>query len=115
MAGMTTILKEMISPNGSNQRVYSGPNHTSLQQELFFQRSKGSVGPATVLEDSVSIVKQTTDAEGATLAAKDVMTITYRRPIGGAQADTDRVVHLARDFVASDEFANMVNKQLPLK
>lgn len=115
MAGMTTALKEIIAPNGGNQRVYALPNHTALAQEVIFQRSKAASGPSGVAEDSLSFVKQTTDGDGNTLSSKDVFTVTCRRPVNGQTADINALLAYFRDVVASDEFTAMVNSQYPLK
>jgi hypothetical protein len=115
MAVMTTTLREIISPNGGGQRAYALPNHTAIQQEVIFQRSKAAVGSAGVAEDSLSFVKQTTDADGNTLANKVVITVSVRRPVNGQAADVDALLAYSRDVWASDEVTSMVASQFPLK
>lgn len=106
MASMTTTLDEYQS-NGDS-KVWTLPTHTALDPFLFIQKRKAPSNPNANLESITSIVKQTRDAEGLVLAARDLIEIKSKSPKQGTTADMTAVLALAREYVASDEFEAFV-------
>lgn len=109
MAAMTTVLTE-FSDNG-NSRTYTLPTHTAVKPALCIQKRKIPSGNQTILEDTVSVVIGTVDANSVPLPQRASMTVTLRRPIDGASADVQTAYSTLADIIFGDEFANTVNTQ----
>lgn len=109
MAAMTTVLKE-FTDNG-NSRTYSQATHTAVKPHLVLQKRKVPSGNQTVLEDTITVLAATEDSDGAVLPSRILYTASVRRPVDGTAADVTSMLAVFRDIVASDEFANMIDKQ----
>lgn len=109
MAAMTTVLTE-FSDNG-NTRTYTAPSHTVLQPFLVIQSRKVPTGNAVIAEDTIKVVKATSDSNGDPIAERQFITVTVHRPITGDDTDMDDVKALVREVVASDEFDAVVDTQ----
>jgi hypothetical protein len=109
MAAMSTALVE-FADNG-NSRTYTRTGHTASSPKLVLQKRRVPVGSQTVLEDVISVLETTEDADGAILAQKVMFTATIRRPIDGQSDDVTSALAVFRDIVAGDEFTNTVSTQ----
>lgn len=113
MAGMLTALTE-FSDNG-NSRTYILDTHTALKPQLVLQKRKVPSGNQTVIEDTITVLSATEDAEGAVLPSRVSFSATVRRPLNGDSADVTSMLAIFRDIIAGDEFTNTVNTQGYLK
>lgn len=109
MAAMTTALTE-FSDTG-NSRTYSQSDHTALKPRLVLQKRKVPTGNQSVIEDTITVLSATPDADGAILPQRVSFTATIRRPKEGASADVTAMLAIFRDIIAGDEFANTVDTQ----
>jgi len=109
MAAMTTALTE-FSDNG-NSRTYTYTGHTAVDPRLVLQRRKVAAGTTSVIEDTITVLSGTEDADANPLAAKVRFSATVSRPINGVAADVTAALAIFRDIVAGDEFGNTVSTQ----
>lgn len=112
MAAMTTSLTEFATNGDSRTYTYAG--HTAVDPRLVLQKRKVATGSASVIEDTISVLSGTDDADGNILQQRVLFTATVRRPVNGAAADVTAALAIFRDIVAGDEFGNTVTTQEPL-
>lgn len=113
MSGMTLELSD-FTDNG-NSRTYTLPGHTIAKPRLVIQRRKVAASVEGVAEDSVRFIRGTTDAQNVILSARDSIEVVVRRPANGDPADPVAMIADFRNFVISDEFANLVGGQKWIK
>jgi hypothetical protein len=106
---MSTTLKE-FTDNG-NSRTYTFTGHTAEQPKLVIQKRTVPTGNQVMLEDVISTIEATTDADGAVMQQKVLISTTVRRPIGGNSTILSGALAVHRDIIASDEFTNVVDTQ----
>lgn len=106
MPAITTALTE-YSDNG-NSRTYSVSGHTAVQPYLLVEKRVAPSSMEGSTEFSFRIVKGTTDADGAVIAARQSAEVIIRRPYQGDADDATAVLALLKEVVASDEFAASV-------
>jgi hypothetical protein len=109
MAAMTTTLEE-YSQDG-NIRTYATTAHTLAKPQLMKQKRKHAVNPTASAEDTVSVIFGTEDADGALLSGRIVFEVSIRRPANALSTDITDSKALFREFVASDEFDEVVSGQ----
>jgi hypothetical protein len=109
MAAMTTALTE-FADNG-NSRTYTYTGHTASEPRLVIQRRKVATGSTSVIEDTVSVVSSTEDANGDLLTSKISFEAKLRHPVDGIAADVTAALAIFRDIIAGDEFTNTVSTQ----
>lgn len=109
MAAMTTALTE-FSSNG-NSKTYTYTGHTAVEPRLVIQRRRVATGATSVIEDTLSVISSTEDANGDLLSSKVGFSATARRPVNGIAGDVTSALAIFRDIVASDEFGAMVTGQ----
>lgn len=107
MASFTTVIKEF--DDKSNHRTYSLPNNTVQQPKLLVQKRKTAATPEALAEDRLMVVYGTSDPDGLPLAKKIVFEADVRRPANALAADITAAKALFREFVASDEFDDIVD------
>lgn len=109
MAAMTTVLNDYAEK--WNQKSYWFSGHTAAKPRLFLQKRTPIQGNETVLQDSVLVRVTAEDSDGVVLSAPIALTVTCRRPHNAISADVSAAKAAFRDFVASDEFDNMMDNQ----
>lgn len=113
MAAMTTALTE-FSDNG-NSRTYTYTGHTALIPKLVLQKRRVPSGNQTVIEDTITVLVATKDADNNVLPQKVSFSATIRRPLNGTSADVTAALATFRDIIAGDEFGTTVTTQNWLK
>lgn len=109
MAVMTTTLTEYADLGNSRKYTYDG--HTAAKPKYALQKRREATGNKTVMEDTLSVIALTEDADGAFLPSPIVMEARVSRPKDGISADLSAALVVFRDFVASDEFGDMISTQ----
>jgi hypothetical protein len=109
MAAMSTVLK--LHNTGNNLRIWTAPGHSVLKPVTVEQRRTEATSPDGTNVDKVICRQGVVDAAGAMLPEPFAIDVTARRPVSAVQADIDANIALFRDFVASDEFVDMINAQ----
>lgn len=109
MAAMTTALTEFNDSLNSRSYFYTG--HTALRPKLVLQKRRTPVGDQGVLEDTITILEATEDADGNLLPSKVSASVIFRRPQQGQAAEIANVKAILRDIVAGDEFNDVVDQQ----
>jgi hypothetical protein len=109
MAGMITALTE-FADNG-NSRTYTYTGHTASEPRLVIQKRKVATGSTSVIEDTISVISSTEDANGDLLASRVLFEAKVRRPVDGISGDVTAALAIFRDVVAGDEFTNTVSTQ----
>jgi acetylornithine deacetylase/succinyl-diaminopimelate desuccinylase-like protein len=107
MAAMTTVLTEFSDKE--NARTYSLSTHTVSKPNLVLQRRKVPSGNQVVIEDDITVLYATEDADGNVMPQKCSMTVSVRRPIGYDATDMTNLLATFRDIIAGDEFGNTVD------
>jgi hypothetical protein len=105
---MTTVLTE-FSDNG-NSRTYTQATHTAAKP-LLLQKRKVPSGNEVVIEDTITVLSATEDADAAIMPSRVTFSCIIRRPLGGDAADVTAMLAVFRDIIAGDEFANTVSTQ----
>jgi hypothetical protein len=109
MAAMSTALTEFSDIANSRTYTYSG--HTASLPKLVLQKRKVPSGNQIVIEDTITVLEATEDADGAVMPQRVSISTTIRRPIGYDSAILTNVLAVYRDIVAGDEFGNTVSTQ----
>jgi hypothetical protein len=109
MGSFTTSITEFS--DSENRRTYSVSGHTVQAPKLLIQKRTVPKTTASACESALSVVYGTADAEGSPLATKVNLSASVRYPANGQSADVTAALAVFRDFVASDEFTNMVTSQ----
>jgi hypothetical protein len=109
MAAMTTALTE-FADNG-NSRTYTYTGHTATEPRLVIQRRKVATSQSSVIEDVVSVISSTEDANGDLLTSKVSFEMKLRRPADGIAGDVTAALAVIRDIIANDEYTNTVSTQ----
>lgn len=109
MAAMITALTE-FADNG-NSRTYTYTGHTASEPRLVLQKRRVPSGNQSVLEDVITVLSSTEDANGEALPSNVTFSVTLRHPKNGIAADVTAALAIFRDIVAGDEFANTVSTQ----
>lgn len=111
MASMTTVLSEFR--DSGDERTYALASHSIAKPRLVLQRRKVAAGSAGSLsEDQISVLYGTENSDGDLLKSRILFTATLRRPFDGAAADVSSALALFREVVASDEFQDVIDKQV---
>lgn len=113
MAAMSTTLVEFN--NALNSKSWYSSTHTAQKPRLVLEKRKVPTGNQTVMEDTITVLHSTVDADGAILPQKVTLTATIRRPSDGAAADMTAALAIFRDIVASDEFTLVTTLQKMVK
>jgi hypothetical protein len=106
---MTTALTE-FADNG-NSRTYTYTGHSAAEPRLVLQKRKVPTGNQTVIEDTITVLSSTEDANGDLLPSKVTFSMVVRRPLDGIAADVTAALAIIRDIIAGDEFTNTVSTQ----
>jgi len=109
MAAMTTALTEFSDSQNSRTYFYSG--HTALKPKLVIQKRRVPTGNQTVIEDTITVLEATEDADGNVLPQKVSYSVTVRRPVDGDAAEVTSALAIFRDIVAGDEFTAVTTQQ----
>lgn len=109
MASFTTVVSEFSDQE--NRRTYAISGHTVKDPRLVIQKRKVPITYGSNAESELQVVFGTEDAAGEPLASKVVFLANVRYPSNGASADVTAALAVFRDFVASDQFTNLVNSQ----
>lgn len=109
MAAMSTTLTE-FSTNG-NSRTFTTPGHTAVKPKLIIQRRKVPTSEQGVVDTVYQVVHATTDATGAVLARKVLLSANVNHPVQGQASDVTAALAIFRELVASDEFGASVTSQ----
>jgi hypothetical protein len=109
MANMTTVLTTMAD-NGQT-RKYRLSTHTVLQPRTVVQSYTPAVNSTASAKDTVDVIYGALDAAGNPIANKVVFGFTLRRPINADATTITNAKALFREFVASDQFDNVVSGQ----
>lgn len=109
MASFTTVIKDFSE--SEHRKTYSVSGHTVQAPKLVIVKRSVPASATAVGESHLMVVFGTADAEGNTLQSKVVLDAGVRYPANGQSADVTAALAAFRDFVASDEFTNLVNSQ----
>lgn len=109
MSSFTTTIEEFS--DSENRRTYAVSGHTVQKPRLLIQKRKVPASTSANAESELQVVYGTLDAAGEVLPAKIVFSANVRYPANGTSTDVSAALAVFRDFVASDEFTNMVNSQ----
>jgi hypothetical protein len=109
MAAMTTALTEFS--DSVNSRTYTYTGHTAADPRLVIQKRKVPSGNQQIVEDVISVLSGTEDANGVQLESKVMFQAVIRRPKDGIAADVTAALAIFRDIIAGDEFGNTVSTQ----
>jgi hypothetical protein len=108
MAAMSTVFNNFA--NYGDTRTYFTSGHTAQKVKLVTVGRKTPKGNQIIGESSIAVSHATEDDDGLVLSARPTITITVRGPITGQTTDMDAVKAIVRDFVAADEFDDLVDK-----
>lgn len=108
MAAMSTVLNNFT--NYGDKRIYTTTGHTTAKGKFAVASRKVPVGNQTISEVSFAVSHATEDSEGLILSSRPTITMTFKGPVNGDPADVTAIKTIFRDFVASDEFVNLVDK-----
>jgi len=106
---MATALKEFSDKD--NSRDYTLATHTAVKPALVLQKRKVASGKQVMIEDTITVLQSTEDANGESLAERVSISVTVRRPKTGVTADVSSTLVTFRDIIAGDEFGNTVDTQ----
>jgi hypothetical protein len=109
MASFATTITEFSDKE--NNRTFMVAGHTVQAPRLVIQKRKVPATAAANAESHLLVVYGTEDADGLPLASKVVFDAGVRYPANGQTDDVAAALAVFRDFVASDEFASLVNSQ----
>lgn len=109
MASFITSITEFS--DSDNRRTYQVSGHTVVKPKLVIQKRKVPASPSAIAESDLTVVYGTVDATGLPLASKVAIGANVRYPANAASADITAALVAFRDFVASDQFTNLVNSQ----
>lgn len=109
MASFTTTISEFS--DAENRRTYAITGHTVQAPRLMIQKRSQPKTPESNGSSSLMVVYGTEDANGDVLQSKVVFEASVRYPANCVSADVTAALAVFRDFVASDEFTNVVNAQ----
>jgi hypothetical protein len=109
MASFATVISEFS--DAENRRTYIVSGHTTVAPKLVIQKRKTASTGTGQNEDQLMVVYGTKDAANVPLESKVVFDANVRRPVNGDAAVVTAALAVFRDFVASDEFTNMVTGQ----
>lgn len=114
MAAMSTTLQIQ---SASGPVVYVFSDHTAMNNRKMYQSSSPATGNKRTSQDSLRIVYDQFDADGAKLSEKDSIEVIVKRAVYGETTSFDATFKTRfLDIVNSDEFwANFVDKGLPIK
>jgi len=112
MAAMTTNL--VFSSSNGNTITYARDPHTAQKPSLCILTRKEGNGPTGNLETTVQVVQGTNDVDGNLVASRCVLEIRGKYPKNGTYTDMSGLIAIASDILNSDEFADALQKQLPL-
>lgn len=112
MAAMSTVLT--VEEIEGGRFTYSTSGSTAAKPKQVVTNRKVPNGNQAVSEFMVSVSHATEDDDGSVLPNRAAITISVKQPKNGQTADMTNVLAIARDIVASDEFANSVTTLQPL-
>lgn len=104
MAVMTTTLTEFSDKENSRTYVIDGASHTAEKPRMVLQQRKVPSANQSIIEDEVTVLYGTVDADGNVLDSRVLLSAKVRRPKEGAAADMTAALAKFRDIVAGDEF-----------
>lgn len=104
MAAMTTTLTEFSDKENSRTYVVDGASHTASKPRMILQQRKVPGANQSIIEDEVSVLYGTTDADSNILDSRVLISAKVRRPKEGDAADMTAALAVFRDVVAGDEF-----------
>lgn len=114
MASFTTGI-ELFSSNGNSITYVVSASHTATEPRLVIQKRVLAEGNKKAYEMSTSVIHGLVDADSAPLPTKLSFSANVRVPLEATSTEVDAALATFRDFVASDEFADSVSKQLWLQ
>lgn len=109
MASFTTVITEFSDKE--NNRLYEVAGHTIQKPKLLNQRRKEASSPTGVAVNDLVVYYGTVDSNSDPIANRIALGANVRIPVNGLQADIDAALVTFRDFIASDEFTEIVNSQ----
>jgi hypothetical protein len=109
MASFSTVIKSYSE--SENVRSYSIAGHTVQKPRILKQKRRAPTSPTASAESELQVQYGTVDIVGSPLPGKIVFTANVRYPLDGLAADVTAALAVFRDFVASDQFTDMVNSQ----
>lgn len=109
MAAMTTVLSGF--QNNGNKRTFMLVGHTAVKPALVLQQRKVPQGKDTVLEDEISVLLSTVNADGERLPNRVMYSIKFRRPIDGVVGERTSALSILRDILNGDEILDVIDKQ----
>lgn len=113
MAAMSTALTEFADKGNSREYTYTG--HTAKKPHMVLQSRVVPTGNQEILEDKISVLSGTEDADGLPITPRVLFTATVRRSINGIDSDITAALAIFRDIIAGDEFGTTVTTQKWLK
>lgn len=114
MAGMTTTLTEFSDKENSRTYVINGASHTAAKPRLLLQRRVVPSANQSIIEDEISVLYGTEDADGNVLSARVMFSAKVRRPKEGDASDVTAALAVFRDVIAGDEFTAVTTGSLYL-
>jgi len=111
MAGFTTALAE-FSESGSSKTYVASASHTASAPRLVIQKRRLAEGNRKYYEMEMDIVHGLLDSESLPVATKLSSNLVVKVPTQASELEIDALLVHLRDFVASDQFATAVKKQL---
>lgn len=110
MAAMSTAL-ELQARSGHSSTYLVPAVHTALKPKLVLQKRRVPRPNQSILEDTITVLDATEDADGAILASKIGFTVVVKRDKNSLAADITAALARFRDIVAGDEFGDVVDSQ----
>jgi len=114
MASFTTGIEEQSSNGGSTTYAITA-THTAQAPRLVLGKLRFATGNKSVYETEVQVVHGLVDGDGAAVTERLSAKALLHVPLVATSTEIDNILVDFRDFVASDEFTDMVKKQLKLQ
>jgi hypothetical protein len=111
MAAMTTALA--LSGYNGDTILYALADHTAQKPSLVLVTRKAGNGPTGNIESVFQIAKGTNDVDGALVQSRAVVELRVKYPKHGTGTDVTAGLAIAQDVITSDEFLDLIQKQLP--
>lgn len=109
MANFATVVT--VFSDSENRRTYAIAGNTVRKPRLLIQKRKVPANSTASSESSLQVVYGTEDAGSNVLPSKIVFDTGVRYPANCLATDVTAALVVFRDFVASDQFTNLVNSQ----
>lgn len=111
MAAMSATLTRFSAVG--NAATYTAAGHVVQSPRLVLMKRKiPGTAQNAVASSEATVLFGTIDSAGQLLSSRIAISASARIPVNGTEADVDSAIALFRDFVAADEFVNLVKAQL---